>query len=78
MDEWEYKVLDSKHVNRGSFVLSTTPEQVEEYLNGLGSAGWEVVSFSYVAAPQRMSFIGIAKRRKTPSGPNATLPTPAV
>ncbi len=77
MDDWEYKILDSKDIS-GSFVFGKTHEHVEEYLNELGSAGWEIISLDFrEVSSTRMDFLGVAKRRRIQHPPDATLPAPA-
>jgi hypothetical protein len=37
-------------------------EQLEEYLNVLGSKGWEVVNLDFNEVDNRYSFVGLVKR----------------
>jgi hypothetical protein len=37
-------------------------EQLEEYLNVLGSKGWEVVNLDFNEIDSRYSFVGLVKR----------------
>ena len=63
MKSWEYKVIDSRTIEGGSWVKGKPPEAVEEYLNHLGADGWEV-DLDWRELEQRMSFMGIAKRER--------------
>ena len=45
-----------------SMFKQRTREAVEEYLNGLGDEGWEVVNVDFVEWDGPGSFVGIAKR----------------
>ncbi len=65
MKSWEYKVIDSRTIEGGSWswVKGKPPQAVEEYLNQLGADGWEV-DLDWRELEHRMSFMGIAKRER--------------
>jgi hypothetical protein len=61
MTKWEYRVLDSKDIERNA-LKSRTSEAMESYLNELGEAGWEIVNIDFRELERRLSFVGVAKR----------------
>lgn len=65
MDRWEYRLIDSKDVERAGLLKGRSREALEEYLNTLGLEGWEVVSLDYRESEgSRWNFNGVAKRRR--------------
>lgn len=64
MKKWEYRMVDSADVEGGSFVMGKSRESIEEYLNDLGTEGWEIVNLDFVELENRSSFVGVAKREK--------------
>lgn len=63
MTHWEYKVIDSKAIERSSRLKNPSIDEAEAYLNELGAAGWEIVSLDWRELEHRMSFVGVAKRQ---------------
>jgi hypothetical protein len=65
---WEYKIVDSDQAEKGGFLKGRTIEQVERYLNKLGSQGWEIIDLDFrmdhglPGGPTH--FHGVAKRQK--------------
>ena len=64
MKKWEYRMIDSADVAGGSFVMGKSRESIEEYLNEIGTEGWEIVNLDFVELENRSSFVGVAKREK--------------
>jgi len=67
MDKWEYKLIDSRHIEKeGSIFKSTRPlEKVEEYLNQLGNEGWEIIDLNFEGLSHDTgTFVGVAKRKR--------------
>jgi hypothetical protein len=65
MRTWEYKIIDSHEVPREGKLRGRSREALEEYLNQLGSDGWEVVNIDSLELESRREFVGIAKREKS-------------
>ncbi len=64
MNSWEYKVIDSRNIEGGSWFKDKPEEAVEGYLNDLGADGWEIIHLDWRELERRMSFMGIAKRER--------------
>ncbi len=64
MKTWEYKIIDSRTIEGGSWVRGKAPEAVEAHLDRLGAEGWEVVHLDWNELERRMSFMGVAKRER--------------
>lgn len=65
MKKWEYKVLDSKDIPRAGLLKGRDRPGVENYLNGLGSEGWELVNIDFRELEGRFEFTAVAKREKS-------------
>jgi len=66
MSKWEYKVIDSQNVPGGGLLKGKDREKVEEYLNELGTAGWEIVNIDfYDQLAHQYDFVGVAKRKQS-------------
>lgn len=65
MKKWEYMIIDSRELGSGKglrdLISGPGKEKVEEYLNQIGSDGWEIVNIDFFEEmiPQ---FMGLAKR----------------
>jgi hypothetical protein len=64
MSRWEYRIVDSKQVEREGVFKGKSWEAVEAYLNELGAEGWEIINLSFREFESRTSFVGVAKRPK--------------
>jgi hypothetical protein len=62
MKKWEYIMIDSLDMQRRLSLKRPNREQLEEYLNVLGSKGWEVVNLDFNEVDNRYSFVGLVKR----------------
>jgi hypothetical protein len=62
MKNWEYKIIDSKDLQRGLSLKFPSREELEEYLCVLGSEGWEVINLDFNEIDNRFSFVGVLKR----------------
>jgi hypothetical protein len=63
---WEYKIVNSADANKRGFLTGVTVEDVEKYLNSLGSQGWEIIDLDFQMDPTipggPTHFHGVAKR----------------
>jgi hypothetical protein len=62
MRKWEYNFLDSIDIRKGLSLRGPNREELEKYLNDLGSKGWEIINLDFYEHDSRGSFTGIAKR----------------
>ena len=65
MPKWEYLVLDSLDLEKRKTIAGPRRDDVEKYLNVLGSRGWEIVNLDFRELEARGSFTGVAKREKS-------------
>ena len=65
MPKWEYLVLDSLDLEKRLTIAGPSRDDVEKYLNVLGSRGWESVNLDLRELEARGSFTGVAKREKS-------------
>jgi hypothetical protein len=67
MRKWEYMIIDSNELGSGrgirQFMEGPGKENLERYLNQIGSEGWEIVNIDFVDE-LRSQFMGLAKREK--------------
>ncbi|MBB68099.1 MAG: hypothetical protein CMP19_11400 [Rickettsiales bacterium] len=65
---WEYKIVNSADAKKRGFLTGLTVEDVEKYLNSLGSQGWEIIDLDFQMDPTMPGgpthFHGVAKRPK--------------
>ena len=65
---WEYKIVNSADAKKRGFLTELTVEDVEKYLNSLGSQGWEIIDLDFQMDPTipggPTHFHGVAKRPK--------------
>jgi hypothetical protein len=65
---WEYKIVNSADAKKRGFLTGLTIEDVEKYLNSLGSQGWEIIDLDFQMDPTMPGgpthFHGVAKRPK--------------
>lgn len=65
---WEYKIVNSADAKKRGFLTGLTVEDVEKYLNSLGSQGWEIIDLDFQMDPTipggPTHFHGVAKRPK--------------
>jgi hypothetical protein len=63
---WEYKIVNSADAKKRGFLTGLTVEDVEKYLNSLGSQGWEIIDLDFQMDPTipggPTHFHGVAKR----------------
>ena len=65
MPKWEYVILDSLDLEKRLTIAGPSRDDVEKYLNVLGSRGWEIVNLDFRELESRGSFTGVAKREKS-------------
>ena len=65
MNKWEYKFfLAADLESKGFFSTGPNKEDVEVYLNELGTEGWEIISVDFTDTSSFIDFRGVAKRPK--------------
>ncbi len=65
MQKWEYLILDSVDMEKRLTLKGPNREELEKYLDVLGSRGWEIVNLDFRELfDKRGSFAGVAKREK--------------
>lgn len=69
---WEYHLLSSQDVRRSSVFSVRDRAEIEDYLNALGRAGWEVINLDFRESSGQWEFFGIAKRRVGGEAPAET------
>jgi len=63
MQKWEYLILDSFDMEKRLSLRGPNREELEKYLDVLGSRGWEIVNLDFRELfDKRGSFAGVAKR----------------
>ena len=74
--KWQYKVV--KHSVTGVFKPDVNPETIQKFMNGLGDAGWELVSASSVATGNgaTIELVLILKRPADEAGESSVGPPP--
>jgi len=65
MPKWEYLVLDSIDLEKRKTIAGPSRDDVEKYLNVLGSRGWEIADLDFRESDSRGSFTGGAKRERS-------------
>lgn len=65
MDKFEYKLINSKEIEKDLGVHKGRSRQaVENYLNQLGREGWEIVALQFDEfSGKETEFIGLVKRK---------------
>ena len=64
MQKWEYLILDSVDMEKRLSLKGPNREELEKYLDVLGSRGWEIVNLDIRELfDKRGSFAGVAKRQ---------------
>jgi hypothetical protein len=65
MDKFEYKLINSREIEKDLGVLKGRSRQaVENYLNQLGREGWEIVALQFDEfSGKETEFIGLAKKK---------------
>ncbi len=65
MQKWEYLILDSIDMEKRLSLKGANREELEKYIDVLGSRGWEIVNLDFRELfDKRGSFSGVAKRAK--------------
>jgi len=63
MQKWEYLILDSLDMEKRLSLKGPNREELETYLDVLGSRGWEIVNLDFRELFDKSgSFAGVAKR----------------
>ena len=65
MPKWECVILESLDLEKQLTIAGPSRDDVEKYLNILGSRGWEIVKLDFRELEARGSFTGVAKREKS-------------
>jgi len=59
---FEYKIVDTRDVEKGGLFKCRKRGDIESYLNSLGSNGWELVNVDFRELEGRLEFAGIMKK----------------
>jgi hypothetical protein len=62
MRKYKYKIVDSGDVESAGLFKGKKREDVEAYLNSLGTEGWELVNADFRELEGRLEFSGIMKK----------------
>jgi hypothetical protein len=62
MKKFEYKIIDSSDIEKPGFFKGRKRADIEQYLNELGSEGWEIINMDFRELEARLEFSGVAKR----------------
>lgn len=62
MKKFEYKIIDTRDVATVGMFKGRKREDIEEYLNSLGSEGWELVNVDFRELEGGLEFAGIMKK----------------
>lgn len=62
MKQYEYKIVDTRDVETAGLFKGRKREDVEAYLNVLGSEGWELVNVDFRELEGGLEFAGIMKK----------------
>ncbi len=62
MRKYRYKIVDSKDVESAGLFKGKKREDVEAYLNELGTEGWELVNADFRELEGRLEFSGVMKK----------------
>jgi hypothetical protein len=63
MNQFSYKVIDTRDVETAGLFKGRKREDVEAYLNALGSEGWELVNVDFRELEGGLEFAGIMKKK---------------
>ena len=63
MPKWEYVILDSIDLQKRLSLRRPKRDDIEKYLDVLGSRGWEIVKLDFRELDSRVSSSVVAKRR---------------
>jgi len=62
MKKFTYKIIDSRQIKKEGMFKSRKPEDIEAYLNALGSEGWEMVNIDFRELEGALEFAGVMKK----------------
>ena len=65
MPKWEYVILDSLDLEKRLTIAGPSRDDVEKYLNVLGSRGWEIVKLDFRELEALGFLTGVAKKKRT-------------
>ena len=65
MNRWEYMIVGSNDMRKRLSFKEPDREKLEEYLDVLGSRGWEIINIDFYDLEFRGGFSGVAKRKKS-------------
>lgn len=63
MAKFIYKVIDTRDVESAGLFKGRKREDVETYLNSLGSDGWELVNVDFRELEGGLEFAGVMKKQ---------------
>ena len=62
MQMWEYLIIDSIDLEKRLSIRGPSRQDIEKYLDVLGSRDWEIVNLDFRELDSRGSFTAVAKR----------------
>jgi len=62
MKQYKYKIVDTRDVETAGLFKGRKREDVEAYLNVLGSEGWDLVNVDFRELEGGLEFAGIMKK----------------
>ena len=62
MKQYKYKIVDTRDVETAGLFKGRKREDVEAYLNILGSEGWELVNVDFRELEGGLEFPGVMKK----------------
>ena len=62
MKKYKYKIVDTRDVETAGLFKGRKREDVESYLNSLGTAGWELVNVDFRELESGLEFAGVMKK----------------
>ncbi|AWB69224.1 hypothetical protein C2869_22240 (plasmid) [Saccharobesus litoralis] len=63
MQQFEYKIIDTRDVESAGLFKGRQREDIEAYLNALGAEGWELVNVDFRELEGGLEFAGVMKRQ---------------
>jgi hypothetical protein len=62
MKKYKYKIVDTRDVETAGLFKGRKREDIESYLNSLGTAGWELVNVDFRELEGGFEFAGVMKK----------------
>lgn len=62
IQQYEYKLIDTRDVEREGIFKKRNREDLEDYINAFGQQGWELVAADFRELEGGVEFSGVMKR----------------